>query len=121
MRTLCALVMLVAASTSAMAGAYEKWNSNLMINQLAEICDPTEAGAAQLYCTYYVMGLVDGLVLYRTGLRAPLRARGHQQPNRAARGLRADRGLVRVAQAGRHGRRCGLERRFSLSVTSGAA
>ncbi|HEX9767600.1 MAG TPA: Rap1a/Tai family immunity protein [Kiloniellales bacterium] len=67
MRTLCALVMLVAASTSAMAGAYEKWNSNLMINQLAEICDPTEAGAAQLYCTYYMMGLVDGLVISSIG------------------------------------------------------
>jgi hypothetical protein len=67
MRTLCALVVLLAVSSPAVGDSYYKSNSRLNIKQLVEICDPDASGASQLYCTYYMMGLADGLAIAAGG------------------------------------------------------
>ena len=61
MRTIGALLILLAVSGSAMGEVGHKLNSNLTYSELAKTCDPTATGESQLYCSYYMMGLIDGL------------------------------------------------------------
>lgn len=61
MRTLSALLILLAVSGSAFGGTGHKLNSNLTYSDLAKTCDPAATGESQLFCSYYMMGLIDGL------------------------------------------------------------
>lgn len=62
MGTLCPLAIVLAVSASLEGSERYQWNSGPSYKQLAEICDPQAVGAAQLYCTYCMMGLLDGLI-----------------------------------------------------------
>lgn len=62
MRVLSLALALLLVSGIALGGSdVPRPGSSLKEKELVELCDPNAAGAMQLYCRYYIMGLVDGL------------------------------------------------------------
>ena len=63
MRVLSLVLAVLLVSSVAKSGDEPQQGSSLKQKDVVDLCDPDAVGATQLYCRYYIMGLIDGLAV----------------------------------------------------------
>ncbi|MDX1576680.1 MAG: Rap1a/Tai family immunity protein, partial [Kiloniellales bacterium] len=57
------MLALLLMSGPALSGEESQEGSSLLQSDLVGLCHPDAVGETQLYCRYYMMGLIDGLAV----------------------------------------------------------